>query len=248
MSDAWHEDDALWEQLAPALFPKRHWERAETEVQQIVDLLDLSAGASVLDLACGPGRHALELARRGFRVTAVDRTKAYLKQARRRADDEGLAIELIESDMRTFRRPETFDLVINMYTSFGYFDEPSDDRLVAGNAFASLKAGGRLVMELFGKELTAADFRSRDWDELDDGALFLQERTVEDHWRSLRNRWILIRGHERREFHFSLRPYSAGELMDLLGRAGFGETVAYGSLAGDPYDNTAKRLVIVATK
>jgi len=58
----------------------------------------------VLELACGPGRHALEFARRGYRVTGVDRTARYLETAREKAGEEGLDVEWVEADMRTLRR------------------------------------------------------------------------------------------------------------------------------------------------
>ncbi len=116
------------------------------------------------------------------------------------------------------------------------------------NFFAALKPGGRFVMELMGREVIACGFQPRSWHELEDGTLWLEERTLVDHWRSIRNRWIIVRGGQRSEFEFTLRTYAASELLDLLRATGFTDTVAYGSLEGIPYDQDAKRLVIVATK
>ena len=248
MPDAWHDDDELWKHLAPVLFDRRRWEKAETEVQLLLALVDQSTGAAVLDLPCGQGRHALELARLGFRVTGVDRTESYLQEARRRADANGLRIEWVTADMREFRRPEAFELIINMFTSFGYFQDAADDRLVAENFLRSLKPGGRLVMEMMGRENLAAGFQAHDWHELDDGGFLLEERAIVDHWRGLRNRWILLRGGERHEYEFTLRHYSAGQLIDLLEGAGFDDVTAFGNLEGDPYDEHARRLVVVATR
>ena len=80
-----------------------------------------------------PSRYqtTLELSRRGYRVTGVDRTESYLGEARRRSDDQGLEVEWVRADMRSFARPEAFDVVLNMYTSFGYFEDAADDRLAA---------------------------------------------------------------------------------------------------------------------
>ncbi len=79
----WHEQDTFWDTVAPVLFTERRWSDAPAEVEQVAYLLGLGSGAHVLDLCCGMGRHSLELARRGFQVTGVDRTRPYLAVCRR---------------------------------------------------------------------------------------------------------------------------------------------------------------------
>ena len=86
----WYEDDDFWEVMGPKLFSEDHWKKAPEEVQKIIALLGIEPVAHVLDLCCGPGRHSLELARRGFTVTAVDRTLRYLEDAKKRAEQENL--------------------------------------------------------------------------------------------------------------------------------------------------------------
>jgi len=172
----WHEEDAFWQTFAPTMFGEPRWAAASGEVDQVLALAKIAPGAAVLDLACGPGRHALELARRGLKVTAVDRTAAYLAQARQRAAEQGLTVEWVQADMREFCRPEAFDAAVNLFTAFGYFENPADDRNVAGNLFRSLRPDGALVMEMVGKEILARIFRERDWHEEPDGTLMLEER------------------------------------------------------------------------
>lgn len=243
----WHEDDRFWELFAPKLFTGDHWERAAREVEQAIALLEIQPGARILDLCCGPGRHSLEFARRGYRVTGVDRTAGYLEAAREKAAREGLDIEFIQEDMRTFRRPGFFDAAINLYTSFGYFDDPAQDRKVSGNILAGLKPGGRLVMEMMGKEVLARVFRERDWYEKD-GVFLLEERRIDSGWDWIRNRWILIGERERTEYRLEHRLYSGSELSALLSQAGFRSVKLFGHLSGIPYDQSAERLVAVAEK
>ena len=76
----WREEDSFWEIAGPVLFTEQRWEYAPREVGAMVSLLGLSPGARVLDMCCGVGRHSLEFARRGFRVTGVDRTGTYLDE------------------------------------------------------------------------------------------------------------------------------------------------------------------------
>lgn len=243
----WYEQDDFWKTWAPFMFSKERWEDAPDEVNNLIALLAIKPNSSVLDLCCGPGRHALEFARRGFSVTGVDRTKRYLEEARKRAEKEKLKLELVQKDMRRFRRPGKFDAALNLFTSFGFFEDQKDDQLMASNVYDSLKDGGVFVIDIIGKEILARIFRERDWQERD-GAIMLEERTVSKDWTWMENRWILIKDGQTLEFRFSHRPYSAAELTRLLADSGFAETEVYGSLAGTPYDHQAKRLVVVARK
>ena len=201
----------------------------------------------MLDLCCGIGRHSLELARRGFRVTGVDRTKAYLDLAAAAAEREALSLELVREDMREFRRDGSYDVVINLFTSFGYFKDPRDDQRAVDNVYASLRPGGVLVMQLMSKEVLARIFRPRDWYE-QDGLLVLEERKVRQNWSWIESRWILISGGRRIDLDFSHRLYAASELSLLLRDRGFGEVAVYGDFDGSPYDEKANRLVVVARK
>ena len=243
----WHEQDEFWNTFAPTLFTEEHWSRAPEEVEHVISLLGIKAGARVLDLCCGTGRHSLELVRRGFRVTGVDRTQRYLDSASEQADEEGLEIEFVLDDMRTFCRADVFDAVINVYTAFGYFEDQEDDRQVVMNVFRSLRSGGVFLLDMMSKEVLARKFRERDWRE-EDGVLILQEREIARNWSWIENRWILLKGSERTEFRLSHRLYSATELASLLTTCGFGQVEAYGDLEGGAYDHTASRLVVVGRK
>jgi SAM-dependent methyltransferase len=242
----WHEQDVFW-QTVP-LFDQERLEAAPQEVDATLSMLGIESPAEVLDLCCGVGRHSLEFARRGYRVTGVDRTDAYLQIARQGANDEGLDVEWIQADMREFVRPEAFDAAINLFTSFGYFEDPAEDRQVVSNLYRSLKPGGALVMDLMGKEVLARIFLPRDWTELPDGTLFLQERTVSRDWTWIENRWILVKDGQQREFEISHRLYDGAGLKTLFLDAGFRSVDLYGDLSGTPYDTNARRLVAVARK
>jgi len=243
----WYDDDRFWAGLAPVLFGEERRREAAREADPLVRLLELEPGATVLDLGCGPGRFALELAQRGFRVTGVDRTRRYLAEARRRARQLGLGVELVLSDMRRFVRPGAFDACINMFTSFGYFAKPADDLRVCRNVLRSLRPGGRFLVHVGGKEWLARNFQPRGWSEAG-GTFVLEERTVVPGWTGLDNRWLFIRDGRVREFRFFLRIYSAVELSGLLEQAGFSRVDVYGGLDGCPYDHSSRWLVAVGRK
>jgi SAM-dependent methyltransferase len=202
----------------------------------------------VLDLPCGVGRHTAAFAARGYEATAVDRTQGHLDTARARLSRDGLAAELLAGDMRTFVRPDAFDLVVNLFTSFGYFEDPDEDAAVLEHFFASLRPGGALVMELLGKEVLAGVFRPRDWFETADGVKVLEERTLSRDWSWIHVRWTVIKDGQERSFDVEHRLYGASDLVRVVSRAGFAEIRCYGGLDGSPYDHQAKRLALVATK
>jgi SAM-dependent methyltransferase len=243
----WYEEDDFWENWESFMFSKEMVARAATEIDQILKLADLKPGSRVLDLPCGVGRHSLELARRGFNVTGVDRSPEFLDKARQAAGSEGLDAEFTCQDMRQFVREGGFDAILNIGGSFAYFENPDDDRRVAENYFKSLKSGGVLVLDTVGKEVIARNFLARDWEERD-GVFFLQERRIVGDWESVEGRWVLFQNGKLHEARTNVRLYSASELKALLLECGFGEVKALGSLEGTAYDTEAHRLEVVARK
>jgi SAM-dependent methyltransferase len=244
----WYEDAAFWATWAPDMFSEKAHLRAAAEVEGVLSLAQPTDSAAILDLCCGPGRITLPLARLGYRMTGVDRTEAFLATLSELAQAEGLEIETVREDMRRFRREGVFDLALNLFTSFGYFEDQEDDRLVVRNLFESLRPGGMLLMEMMGKEILARIFDSRRWHRIDDDTIKLEETDVTRNWTWVRSRWILLRGCGRTEHLLEHRIYSAAELIALLEDAGFVECEAFGSLAGTAYDHEAKRLVVRARK
>ncbi len=244
----WYDKDQWWEGTGKKLFPPQAWELAPQQVEQVMALAALEPPVRVLDLPCGVGRHTLEFARMGCQVTAVDRTAAYLDEARARADELGLAVEFVQADMREFQRPEAFDLAVNLFTSFGYFEDPDEDLRVLLNFHASLRPGGALVMELMGKEVLARIYRPRNWYELEDGTIVLEGSTVTKDWTWVESRWILIKDGQVLEYPVSHRLYGASDLRQVLEQAGFDPIRVYGDLAGSAYDQNAQRLIAIARK
>ena len=247
-NDDWFADDAFWETTFPFMFPESRLAAAESEVEQVLALAQRTGG-KVLDLACGPGRHAVPLAARGFDVTGVDRSEFLLGRARERATAAGQTIEWIQGDMREFVRPNGYDLALSLFTSFGFFRDDANNARVLRNVAMSLAPGGVFVMDLLGKETLARIFSPTSSRDVPDGLVVHRHRIVDD-WSRISNEWILLQrdGSPPRTFRFSHWLYSARELRDMLMRAGFGEVAVYGNLAGAPYDHQAARLVVVARR
>lgn len=245
--DSWYDQDAFWEVLGPVLFNPQRQSSTPEEVEKIVRLLQIEGKAKILDLCCGRGRHSLEFSRRAFDVIGVDRTAAYIQAARLEADKLNLPATFVLGDMREYCVPNNFDIIINMFGSFGYFENPDDDQKVVTNMFNSLRPGGRFLIETAGKEILARNFQERNWSEEGD-TLILSERKIGHPWSHVESRWIILQGTKRVEHRVSVRSYSAIELSSLLTRCGFPKVRVYGSLDGIDYDQMAQRLVVVGEK
>jgi len=243
----WHEQASVWRKAAPVLFSSGRWQDAAGEIEQIITLLHINRNDYILDLCCGEGRHCLELARKGYRVMGVDKSSLYLKRAATKSGKEKLPANFIQDDMRLFRQDSTFEVILNLFTSFGYFEDPRDEEQVIMNVHASLKPGGVFLLHLIGKETMALNLIERDWYE-EDGMYVLEERRPAKDWTWLDNRWIIFKDNKRSEVNLSLRLYSAAELRSLLTACGFKEITLYGDLEGNPYDQYASRLVITGRK
>ena len=243
----WFENESFWRDFYAFMFPPERFAAARDEVNRIVALAQCSRG-SVLDLCCGPGRHAVEFAHLGFQVTGVDRSPFLLERAREHAAQYGASIGWVMEDMRSFVRPAAFDLACNMFTSFGYFKDEQDNLRVLRNIHASLKTSGVLVIEVIGKERLARTWQNTISAELADGSLMVQRPQLRDDWCRVYSDWALIKDTRSRSFSFEHTIYSGRELKDLLLSCGFEQVALFGDLAGAAYDLEAKRLIAVARK
>jgi SAM-dependent methyltransferase len=246
MSD-WFEDDSFWETMYPFLMTEERMENAPDEVISALSLIGFE-GEDVLDLCCGVGRHTVELARQGFAVTGVDRSPFLLSKARERAEAEPVDVEWIESDMRDFVRAESYDLVLNMFTSFGYFEDKNDDLEVLGKIFANLRPGGKFLMDTFGKEQLAAVFQPTTSEVAPNGDMLIRRHEVRDDWCRIRNEWIVVSDGKATSFDFELTVYSAQELKDRISSVGFRQVRVFGDLRGSEYGPGLERLVVVAVR
>jgi len=181
-------------------------------------------------------------------VTGVDRTVFFLERARARATEAQVAVEFVLEDMRRFSRPAGFDLIVNIFTSFGYFDDKADDLRVLELVRENLRPRGVFLLEMVSKERVARSFQATTSTELPNGDVLFERHEIVDDWTRIRNRWTLIRAGHTRTFEFTHRIYSGQEMKDLLASAGLVDGRIYGDLDGHPYGFDAQRLIAVARK
>lgn len=222
---------------------------APMEAAAIWRALRLKPGSRLLDLACGTGRHAVPLAKRGAFVVGVDKTDAYLKEARREA--RGLSNCLFaRGDMRRLPFKGEFDAAMNIWTSFGYFDKPSDDIKALEGVARALKPGGLFLIDLIDFAWIKKHGQPRRWDLRADGAYLLQDAVwVEGRDPRVMNSWIILRpGKPEVRASFTVRGYDKPRLYAALRRAGLEPMRSWTGLGVLGRLKSSGRLVVLARK
>ena len=217
-------DEAYFELYAPRQDP----EEAEEEALAAAGLAGAEPGDTLLDCPCGFGRHSIVLARAGYRVTGSDRSQPLLDEARRNAGD--VELQLVRADYRDLPFEDArFDAVLNLFTALGYVGKDGDTQALR-EFRRVLKPGGRLLVETMQRDRLARIFQPRTWDPLPDGML-VEEREFDLVESVTRGTMIHVRDTgDRLEFPYTIRLYTATELVEMARTAGFENVECYGGL------------------
>jgi SAM-dependent methyltransferase len=217
---------------------------SDAQAALIAELGGLRAGTAVLDVPCGDGRIAVRLAQRGCRVVAVDRSARFIARARARAGGERVRFDV--GDMRALRHDAEFECVVNWFTSFGYFDAPTNRALL--RAFRrALRPAGRLVLELRNPATLRRAVAAGDGSAafvVDRGLDLLVDRARLDGDRTHVERFV-VRDGRVRKIEFSLETFDSDALGAALREAGFSAVELFDG-DGEPFTAQSTRLVAVA--
>ena len=216
----------------------------ETDVDTIWRLLRLEPDMAILDLGCGHGRIANRLAERGARVTGLDATAVFLDRARRDAASRGVEVDYVKGDMRQLPwTDERFDRVLSWFTSFGYFDD-QDNRRVLQEAHRVLRPAGRLLIE----NNNLVELLPR-WQPAlvteRDGHFAIDRSCFDPTTGRATTERVIIRDGRARRFVFSVRMFVAAELRNWLLDTGF-TSVNLIDPNGDPLTVRSRRMISIA--
>jgi D-alanine-D-alanine ligase len=207
------------------------------EVDYFSELLHLSAEDKILDLCCGQGRHSLELARKGFKkVEGLDRSHYLIQRAKTQAKREGLSLKFREGDARKLPYPsDSFDAVMLLGNSFGYFETVQDDLRVLKEIFRILKPWGRFIIDVTDGAYLKEKFQPRSWEWIDKNLFVCRERSLALDEQRLISREVLT--HVEKgvivDQLYAERLYTHENLSELLKNAGFSEITTHGELSTD---------------
>jgi SAM-dependent methyltransferase len=224
--------------------------RTTSECDFIMQVLELTPGAQVLDLCCGQGRHSVELARRGLVMTGADLSGYLLDKARTTAAEAGISVNFHHTDMRELPWRDKFDAVILMFTAFGYLENDTEDLRVLRAIHDALKPGGQVLLDLpslwhFARK---KETNNREWLEFEDH-LILEEHSWDIATNHLKMcRTIIAPDGTRREKSFMLRIYAHTEIKAMLAQAGLEWQHTYGDLNCADFSTDNRWMLVVARK
>jgi 2-polyprenyl-3-methyl-5-hydroxy-6-metoxy-1,4-benzoquinol methylase len=214
-------------------------ERTREDVEKILELLEPTAGAAILDCPCGHGRIANSLAERGFRVTGIDASEFFLERARADAAERGVEVEYVEGDMRQLPWREEFDALVNWFTSFGYFSD-DQNKAVLKQFHDVLKPSGKLILETQNITRILLNPLPQHFVEREGNVMADAWELDVEHARFVTER-IVVRDGRTRKTQFVVRWFSVPELRAWLEDAWF-ENVRAPGVTKD------SRLIVVAQR
>ena len=200
--------------------PKATVRGDQRKVNFIEKSLALASNALVLDLACGNGRHSVGMAKRGYRVVGIDLSLPMLAQAAELAQEERQNINFIHGDMRDLSFDKTFDAVFCMGTSFGYFEDDTNEKVLQG-VLRALKPGGCFLLEVANRDHVVGQTPELTWFE-GNGSVCMEETSF--NYRTSRlvvTRQLIMDGGRQVQNDISIRVYSLHEIEQLLLQTGF---------------------------
>jgi SAM-dependent methyltransferase len=241
MNDQWYQESFGDDYLL--VYQHRNRAMADQEVDQLLTWLDLSGEDRILDLCCGMGRHSITLAKRGLHVLGLDLSEALLNKANALAYEEGLWIPFVRGDMRKLPFVDnSFDIVLNLFTSFGYFSEDDENRRVLEEISRVLRTSGRFFIDFLNRKRVIESLVPES-QRFDQDVAICEKRWIDGDFVCKK---ILVRDERgERVYHERVKMYTFEQMCDLLTQSGLVPVEAYGNFHGDPYNEDSERMLIL---
>ena len=207
------------------------------EVSFFSKVLGIRPDHYILDLCCGQGRHSIELAKRGFEnVEGLDRSRYLIQKAKANAKKLGLICKFREGDARKLPYPpDSFDILMILGNSFGYFESMKDDYQVLKEVFRVLKPWGKILIDLTDGEYLKDNFQSRSWEWIDKNYFVCRERSLSLDKQRLISREVI--NHVNKgvlvDQFYAERLYSRKNISEFLEKLGFSDIKFHGTITPD---------------
>lgn len=241
---AWYEKSFGADYLL--VYKHRDIQGAYEEVRKMTAWLNLPDGSEVLDLCCGMGRHALALADFGYKVTGMDLSEVLLQEARKADVDE--RVTWVHGDMRRVPLQRTFDAVVNLFTSFGYFSKNEENFSVLQEIARVLKPGAPFIIDYLNPEYVSRHLVPRS-ERKESGLIIVEERRIEN---DSVVKHISIQDDakgENRTYEERVKLYPLPTMEKMIRDAGLSLLQVFGDYDQTPYDAaSSKRMILVGAK
>lgn len=225
------------------LYKNRDDKEAKAFIDALVAELKLSGEAKVLDLACGAGRHSIYLNQLGYDVIGMDLSEENIKEAKKSQND---TLSFFVHDMRELYWENHFDCILNLFTSFGYFESDEDHEKTIMSVASSLKYGGRFVLDFMNSAKIVKNLILEEKKSIEGVNFHITRKVIENR---IIKRIEIIDGDYRKTFEEKVRAFGVDDLMDMLDKAGLLVDKLFGDYKLSTFDeSTSDRLIILASK
>lgn len=247
MTDKWYQEWFDEEYLH--VYGHRNLEAAGQEVDFAVQQLDLKKDERILDLCCGAGRHAVNLAGKGFdRVVGVDLSRVLLHKALELSRKSLIPVYFVQADMRKLPLVEDFDVVLSYFTSFGYFTSEAENEKVLRQIARILKPGGKFLLDHINLDYQIAALEPYS-ERLLSNRWIIETRSIDSQQQRV-NKEITIRYNDgtEKQYRESVKMYTREQLQDKLERVGLEVLQVYGDYNGISFDRDTPRMILTGHK
>lgn len=237
----WYEDHFQEDYLK--IYNHRN-NNAGTELQNIMNFIPYKERQKILDLCCGAGRHSRWFADQKLEVTGVDLSIALLQEAKKQLNSE--EITYVRSDMREINFDNEFDIVANLFTSFGYFEEDSENERVFSRVYSALKKGGYFLFDYLNPLFIEGNLVPFSQNSIDDTTIYEYRKIIKD---TVVKRIIMKDLYSKRSYEERVKLYSEKQIKKMLERNNLKPLHLFGNYDGSPYfARSSPRLIYICQK
>jgi len=225
------------------LYKNRDEKEAELFIDNLIEKLQLKKRSKLIDIACGKGRHAIYFNKKGMDVVGVDLSPNSINTAKK---NENKNLQFIVHDMREIYQENTFDIVTNLFTSFGYFNDNTDEKKAINAMASNLKIGGILVIDFMNVKKVISNLLLSEQKTID-GITFNINRKVEGG--HIIKDISITEGEEKQQFQEKVKAITLADYSELITNAGLKIIDIFGNYHLEDFDvRTSDRLILICKK
>ncbi len=229
------------------VYSHRNESEAKHQIEFLEKYVGLSKDKKILDLCCGNGRHSIELKKLGYDVIGIDLSEDLLDFARKKASENNIDLKLIKCDMREIPYKDHFDLVVQFFTSFGYFETDEENQKVLSAISDSLKINGKFLIDYLNPDYVVKNLIEKD-EKIVSELFIKQERWIDNLKNRVNKRITIIVDGKSSVFNESVRMYSLDEIRAMLDISDLQLTDVYGDFDGSSYSPNSPRMILIGKK
>jgi len=229
-----------------SVYQHRDEEDAQKLLSTLFSIIQIPINGKILDAACGAGRHSILLSKCGYKVTGFDLSKPLLNIAQKNVEQLGLKVNFINADLRNICLKEKFDLVTNIFTSFGYFESDEENFAFIKNSWNMLNSDGFFVLDYLNKSFVIQNLVANSSKKIGNKNIYERRFITNDR---IEKEIIIEEFNSRKRYIESVKLYEKDEIVSKFGEIGYHPIIMMGDYSGEEFNSIlSQRLILVFKK